>query len=121
MDMYGYPHKSPMALDRMRREDAGFILKTAGLGPRIMNGAGHHFIMATGFTTSIMDGCGCPIMNGRRPGLPGATMVTIIAGRRLDPALHSEFLTGLQFIAGRFFHTHELSVLIWVIIMYLMP
>jgi hypothetical protein len=60
----------------------GFIQITGGPGYQIITGVGHLFIMADGYMMMLMDGCGCLVMNGPRPGFPGGVGMVVMGGRQ---------------------------------------
>ena len=81
MDMFGYPMLIGGLL-LIPPTDIGYTLMMDGHGFQITDGAGHHFIMAAGFTNPITDGYGFRIQNGDRDGLPGEDQMIIMVGRQ---------------------------------------
>ena len=57
----------------------------AGIGYQTIRGAGHHSIMAVGFTTTRWVGAGLRIMCGGLPGFPGDTLTITAVGRLCRP------------------------------------
>src|ERR1041385_5986320 len=85
MDMAGAcsPQSSVSILigSRTSMGDDGSTPIAAGIGNRIIPGAGRHFIMVAGSGTRAWDGAGVRMMSGGRPGCAGARLMIIAVGR----------------------------------------
>ena len=72
----------------------GFIQITDGHGYQIITGAGRLSTMVAGYMMMLMDGCGCQVMNGLRPGFPGEAAVVVMDGLPLGPGLNFDISIG---------------------------
>ena len=79
LDMSGCPGLKEV-LHHMLLTDIGLIQNTETPGYPTILGDGRRSITAVGFTMISMDGSGCPIQNGLRPGWPGEVVVDTMDG-----------------------------------------